>query len=194
MADKGQPRGNPLISTGSRGLTPQQAIVETDRTPTGFFFRWLLDLSGRIGDGSRKTGTVTSVALDMPPEFVVDGSPVTDEGTFEVTKAPEHANYVWAGPEDGSDAPPVFRRLVAADIPAGGGSAGTWAEEIPAGTLNSVNTTFTLTHAPVNNSLTLFLNIVQCRGKDFTLAGNTITFAVAPKFRDTGWFQARYQY
>jgi hypothetical protein len=64
-------------------------------------------------------GTVTSVALTVPAEFSVSGSPVTSSGTLAVTKANESANTVWAGPTSGGAAAPTFRALVAADLPAG---------------------------------------------------------------------------
>jgi len=34
---------------GTAGLTPQQAIVNPDRTPTTFFFRWLLTWVSQAG-------------------------------------------------------------------------------------------------------------------------------------------------
>ena len=64
-------------------------------------------------------GSVTSVALTVPAEFSVSGSPITTSGTLAVTKANESANTIWAGPTSGSAAQPAFRALVAADIPAG---------------------------------------------------------------------------
>src|SRR6185369_13115807 len=64
-------------------------------------------------------GSVTSVALTVPAEFSVAGSPVTTSGTLAVSKATQSANTVWAGPTSGSAAAPAFRALVAADIPAG---------------------------------------------------------------------------
>lgn len=67
------------------------------------------------------TGSVTSVALTVPAEFSVSGSPVTSSGTLAVTKANESANTVWAGPTSGSAAQPTFRALVAADFPSGVG-------------------------------------------------------------------------
>jgi hypothetical protein len=63
-------------------------------------------------------GTVTSVAMSVPAEFSVAGSPVTTTGTLAVTKATQTANTVWAGPTSGGAAAPAFRALVAADIPA----------------------------------------------------------------------------
>lgn len=68
------------------------------------------------------SGSVTSVAMTVPTEFSVAGSPITSSGTLAVTTATQSANLVWAGPTTGAAATPAFRALVAADIPAGGGS------------------------------------------------------------------------
>jgi len=67
------------------------------------------------------SGTVTSVALTVPAEFSVSGSPITTSGTLAVTKANETANTVWAGPTSGSAAAPTFRALISADMPSGFG-------------------------------------------------------------------------
>ena len=61
-------------------------------------------------------GTVSSVAMSVPSEFSISGSPITSSGTLSLTKATQAANTVWAGPESGADAQPAFRALVAADI------------------------------------------------------------------------------
>lgn len=63
-------------------------------------------------------GTVTSVSVVAPIEFVVTGSPITGSGTITLTKAVESANTVYAGPTTGISAQPTFRTLVTADIPA----------------------------------------------------------------------------
>lgn len=63
-------------------------------------------------------GTVTSVALTMPSDFSVGGSPITGSGTLAVTAANQSANTVKAGPASGAAAAPTYRALVAADIPA----------------------------------------------------------------------------
>lgn len=63
------------------------------------------------------SGTVTSVALTMPADFSVAGSPVTTTGTFAVTYANQTANTVFAGPSTGAPATPTFRALVALDLP-----------------------------------------------------------------------------
>jgi hypothetical protein len=62
-------------------------------------------------------GTVTSVALTMPGEFSVSGSPVTAAGTLAATWVSQPANRVHAGPASGAAAVPAFRALVAADLP-----------------------------------------------------------------------------
>jgi hypothetical protein len=47
--------------------------------------------------------------------------------------------------------------------------------------VNGVNTVFTLTYAPVAGSLLLTLNnLSQTPALQYTIAGNTITFAAAP--------------
>jgi hypothetical protein len=62
-------------------------------------------------------GTVTSVALALPIQFTVSGSPITSYGTLTATWATQTANYVFAGPTSGAATTPTFRALVAADIP-----------------------------------------------------------------------------
>jgi hypothetical protein len=69
------------------------------------------EVQGRAG------GTVTSVGLSMPAEFVVSNSPVTSSGTLAVSRAAQPANQVMAGPTSGAAAVPTFRPLVAADVP-----------------------------------------------------------------------------
>jgi trimeric autotransporter adhesin len=68
------------------------------------------------GGGS---GTVTSVGLSLPASvFNVTGSPVTTSGTLTGNFNNQSANTVFAGPASGPSAPPTFRPLVVADIPA----------------------------------------------------------------------------
>ena len=79
----------------------------------------LADQNVVAGGGS---GSVTSVALAMPAEFTVSGSPITGAGTLTATKANQSANLVYAGPSGGGPAAPTFRTLVSADMPAGTGT------------------------------------------------------------------------
>lgn len=71
-----------------------------------------------VGGGGGGSGTVTSVAQTVPPEFAVAGSPITGAGTLAISKATQAANQVWAGPTTGGAAAPTFRALGAADLPA----------------------------------------------------------------------------
>lgn len=71
-----------------------------------------LDLVNATG-----TGTVTSVALALPPFITVTGSPVTTSGTLTGTLATQTANTIFSGPNTGGPATPTFRSLVSADIP-----------------------------------------------------------------------------
>ncbi len=87
-------------------------------------FPQLLDQSGCTDINQVGTGTVTSVALTVPAEFSVAGSPITSTGTLAVTKANQNANLVYAGPSSGSAAAPTFRALTTDDLPAGIGSSG----------------------------------------------------------------------
>lgn len=66
---------------------------------------------------SSGNGSVTSVALSVPAEFSVSGSPITSSGTLAVTKTAQSANTIYAGPSTGLAAAPSFRPLVASDIP-----------------------------------------------------------------------------
>ena len=60
-----------------------------------------------------------------------------------------------------------------------------WLRETPSGTMNGSNVTFTLSHTPLANSLTLYLNgVEQISGTNYSIVGSTITYTVAPKATD----------
>jgi hypothetical protein len=85
---------------------------------TGKF--WVCTTAGTPGTWTQVAGSggsVTSVALTMPAEFTVSGSPITGAGTLAVTKANESANQVFAGPTSGGAAAPTFRSMVSSDLP-----------------------------------------------------------------------------
>lgn len=87
-------------------LTDESPVVWT--TPSG---------------GGGGSGTVTSVAMTVPPILSVAGSPVTTSGTLALTLPVQNANLVWAGPSSGAAASPTFRTLALADAPFLGGAA-----------------------------------------------------------------------
>jgi hypothetical protein len=62
-----------------------------------------------------------------------------------------------------------------------GACAPNFVQEVPAGSVNSSNLTFTLTHTPDANSLFLYSNgIYMTNGVDYNVSGNVITFVLAP--------------
>lgn len=76
--------------------------------------------------GNPGSGTVSSVGLSAPADFIVGSSPVTGTGTLSLTYSNQSSNTVFAGPTSGTGVP-SFRGLAVADIPAGvdhGGLAG----------------------------------------------------------------------
>lgn len=96
--------------------------------------------SGGGGGGGGGSGTVTSVALTVPAELSVSGSPVTSAGTLAVTKAAASANRVYAGPSSGAAAQPTMRALVAADVGAVNPSALTGSGTVPSAGLPAATT------------------------------------------------------
>lgn len=74
-------------------------------------------LDGIAANATANQGTVTSVALSVPSDLTVAGSPITTSGTLAVTRTSQAANQVMAAP-DGAAGVPTYRALVANDIPA----------------------------------------------------------------------------
>lgn len=68
-------------------------------------------------DSVASSASVSSVALTVPSEFSVSGSPITISGTLAITKANQSANLFYMGPSSGGAAAPMFRAPVAADLP-----------------------------------------------------------------------------
>ena len=59
-------------------------------------------------------------------------------------------------------------------------------QEVPSGTVDSSNQTFTITYTPVSvASVMLFMDgmiLLQGGGNDYTISGNTITMVTAPRY------------
>lgn len=108
---------------------------------------------------------VTSVALTMPSIFSVSGSPVTSSGTLAATLNTQNANLVFAGPTSGGAAIPIFRSLVAADVPALG-----YVTSVDA---SGGTTGLTFTGGPITSSGTLTLSGVLAIANGGTGANDT---------------------
>ena len=114
-------------SDGSGGIqiisgTPTSTTSKLYNVGGSLFWNGVL-----LGTAPAGAGTVTSVGFTGASIFVVTGSPVTTAGTIDLALATQTANTVFAGPALGGVAVPTFRALVAADIPAFGVGAITWA-------------------------------------------------------------------
>lgn len=98
-----------------------------------------IDAKGRVITAvSNTVGTVTSIALSVPTEFTVSGSPITTSGTLTINKANQSANLVYAGPTSGTAGAPSFRSLIANDLPPATNS--TIGGVVPDGTTTTVTT------------------------------------------------------
>jgi hypothetical protein len=74
-----------------------------------------------------------------------------------------------------------------------GGVASQMDGEVPSGTIDGSNPTFTTVYPPVAGSLHVYLNGVRIRpGTDYTVVGNTITMIMIPQPGD--WFNVDYRY
>ncbi len=62
-----------------------------------------------VTGGGGGAGTVTSVAMTVPADLSVAGSPITTAGTFAVTRNTQAANLVLSGPTSGSAAVPTYK-------------------------------------------------------------------------------------
>ena len=134
-----------------------------------------------IVTGGAGSGSVTSIALTMPAEFTVAGSPITTSGTLAVTKATETANTLFAGPSTGAAAAPTFRALVAADLPAGTGTVTSVAHTltVPASIMTSA-----VAGSPITTSGTLADTIsLAAQNANTVWAGPSSGAAAPPTFR-----------
>ena len=86
---------NPLITNGYGQIAPYMAagIYTVVEVWNGIIQNVYPDQAVGVSQG----GTVTNVALVMPSDFTVTGSPITNNGTFTVTENVENANNVHIG-------------------------------------------------------------------------------------------------
>lgn len=126
-----------------------------------------------LGAGTFKTATGTPFSL-----YVGDGLVVENTATTSALYITEVAANSWLATDSN-------KRVIATSTQP--------ISEVPTGTVNGSNVTFTLTGVPADSD-DLIVSVngqVQRNGTDFTLSGNTITYTTAP---ETGWTHfAHYQ-
>jgi len=128
--------------------------------------------SGTGSGGGGSGGTVTSVALDLPTSlFDVTGSPVTISGTLTGALKTQTANQVWAGPVSGAAASPVFRALVAADVP-----SLTLSKISDAGTMAAASTTNYYTKTATDTLLGSYLTTATAASTYLTISTAASTY------------------
>lgn len=196
-ADTTTQPGTPLASlfTDSTGVTPLTNPVTTDNLGNYFFYAavgtYTIQIYGTplldqqvfpdqevVSPGG---GSVTSVALTVPAEFTVAGSPITSSGTLAVSKATQNANTFWAGPSSGAAAAPTFRAIAAADISA---IAGTVTSVALTATTPTDILTASIGGSPVTTAGTLALTLTKAnQTANQVFAGATSGGAAPPTFR-----------
>jgi hypothetical protein len=141
-----------------------------------------LDLPDQ-GIGTVAGGSVLSVAMTGDGVIfnaTVPGSPITTSGTLAPALLTHPANTVLAGPATGAAAAPTFRALVAADLPAGGGTV------TSVGVSLSVPSflTASVTGSPITGAGTIAETIgLATQSANTFLAGPTSGGASIPNFR-----------
>lgn len=155
---------DPATSGTSLGVTDANAAILPDTypywavlVPTGAAPTRSNSEIVKVTGGSSSGGTTTLTIVRA------QGVPVTTAQTVTTSFDIYDANSVEALPQVSSDV-----------------------TETPSGTVNSSNTTFTLTTAPATGTLKLYQNGVRLKiTDDYTLSGSTITFVTAPTTGDT---------
>ncbi|MFZ1074821.1 MAG: hypothetical protein WAN50_00375 [Minisyncoccia bacterium] len=106
------------FNVGSGGYTKVTALAGSgDRCVYADSSGGLNVTSSACGSGNGN-GSVTSVGLSLPSDFVVNGSPITGSGVLTATWNTEQPNAFLAGPATGSTAAsPTWRAITVADVP-----------------------------------------------------------------------------
>lgn len=155
------------IAQGGTGTTTPALVAGTGISITGSWPDQTITNSSPSSGG-----TVTSVALGLPGEFTVSGSPVTTAGTLTAAWASEAQNKVFAAPS-GSAGTPAFRLLVASDIPS--------LSYVTSVALTAPSI-FTVSGSPVTSSGTLSFSL-NTQTANQVFAGPSSGGATAPTFR-----------
>lgn len=164
-----------------------QGVIPTPLSVIGFA---AINLGDLWSDTSGATPILKVCTSLNPIAFTAAGSGVTLETNGSLNSSQTIFNLV-----AGSNVTLTDTGGGAIQVTAAGAGAVNFADaETPSGTINGVNTTFTLAAAPSPaGSLELFLNGVlqKAGGADYTLSSATITTTVAPQTGDVllAWYR-----
>lgn len=180
MAEVRAQPGVPTVSAFTGLGAPSLCAPIVMNSTTGFLYTLK---AGDVVVPAAMGGTVTSVAMTVPTQFSVAGSPVTGSGTLAVTWQTQTANRILSGPATGSAAAPTFRALVNADFPASGVSAATYTYATVAVNAQGIVTSASSGTAPVTN-ISVTAPITTTGGTTptigITLAANVAAFLATP--------------
>lgn len=101
-------------------LLNQSTVTDCDTTAGGSREALCCCEGGSVAacsTSSGGSGTVTSIAVAVPSEWTVSGSPVTTSGTITISEATQADNTFYAGPSAFGPAAPTFRTIADADVP-----------------------------------------------------------------------------
>lgn len=159
-------------ATDTTSFIVSPAVVDTYLKWNGSAYVWAT-LPG--------SGTVTSVALSLPSDFTVSGSPVTSSGTLSATWASQAGNLVLASP-DGTSGTPSFRAIVAADVPTlnqnttGNAATATTSTNIAGGAAGSI---------PYQTALNT--TALLAAGSGVLVGGTTPSYSTSPSLTGTNF-------
>ena len=181
--------GDPVIVSGSTsaaaptGPFRTTTVVSVNPTPTDPIPTPLADrVSGIVRNKSSLNAVYFSEDILHTADDTATGAWEIGPGEdFAFNLSPDNGFFLFT--EAGKTAVVKILELASTASGGGGGMSGTPIQEIPSGTVNGINTTFTLTQTPIGAAyLQLFLDgVFQRVGVHYTRSGTTITMIVAPE-------------
>ena len=159
-------------ATDTTSFIASPSVVDTFLKWNGSAYEWA-SLAG--------AGTVTSVALSLPSDFTVTGSPITSAGTLSGAWASQTANKFLASP-DGTSGTPSFRAIVAADVPTlnqnttGNAATATTSTNIAGGAAGSI---------PYQTALNT--TALLAAGSGVLVGGTTPSYSTSPSLTGTNF-------
>lgn len=162
--------------------------VANGGTGTGSTLTGLVRGSSSAMTASELSGDVTTSGSNVSTDLKVNGTTVpTNSAADQVVVTTASATGSWASIPNCTTGALQYATSTHT-FTCGTVLTGTFADaEVPSGSINSSNVTFTLAHTPSpSGSLALFLNGQEliAAGADYTLSTATITMTAAPKTGD----------